>query len=143
MLNTTSKTAVKAVIFLASKSGTEEKTGILETAEGINASAHTVGKILQVLARKGFIKSVKGPSGGFYMDEQQRECPLIEIISAVEDKPFFTRCGLGLSHCSDCRPCPIHEEYKQLQQMIERVFHEKTVNDFSGRLSTGLTHLIG
>jgi len=143
MLNTTSKTAVKAVIFLASKADIEEKTGILETAEAINASAHTVGKILQVLARKGFIRSVKGPSGGFYIDQQQRTCPLIDIISAVEDKPFFRACGLGLSHCSDARPCPIHEEYKMVQNMIEKVFHENTVNDFSGKLSNGLTHLIG
>ncbi len=143
MLNTTSKTAIKAVIYLASNTNDEEKIGILETAEGINASAHTVGKILQVLARKGFIKSVRGPSGGFYIDKQQRECPLIDIISAVEDKPFFRVCGLGLSHCSDRRPCPIHEEYKLVQNMIEKVFQEKTVNDFSGKLSNGLAHLIG
>ena|SRR5690554_2862133 len=143
MLNTTSKTAIKAVIYLASNTNDEEKIGILETAEGINASAHTVGKILQVLARKGFINSVRGPSGGFYIDKQQRECPLIDIISAVEGKPFFRVCGLGLSHCSDRRPCPIHEEYKLVQNMIEKVFQEKTVNDFSGKLSNGLTHLIG
>lgn len=143
MLNTTSKTAIKAVIFLASKTDREEKTSILETAEGINASAHTVGKILQVLARKGFITSVKGPSGGFYIDTKQKDCLLIDIINAVEDKPFFRGCGLGLVSCSDLHPCPIHEEYKRVQDTIEKVFYEKTVNDFSSKVASGLTHLVG
>ena len=44
MLSLTCKTAIKAVIYLASKFESEEKSGIKEIAEYINASEHTVGK---------------------------------------------------------------------------------------------------
>ena len=66
MLSLTCKTAIKAVIYLASKFESEEKSGIKEIAEYINASEHTVGKVLQTLVKEGVINSLKGPTGGFF-----------------------------------------------------------------------------
>ncbi|MEO6834058.1 MAG: Rrf2 family transcriptional regulator, partial [Chitinophagaceae bacterium] len=66
MLSYTCKTAIKAVIYIATQSKTKQKTGIKEVASHINASEHTVGKILQSLVRQGIINSLKGPSGGFF-----------------------------------------------------------------------------
>ena len=53
MLSHTCKTAVKAVIFLAIKFEKGEKSGIKEIAEYIEASEHTVGKMLQTLVKEG------------------------------------------------------------------------------------------
>lgn len=50
MLSLTCKTAIKATIYLSGKNG--EKTSIKEISGRINASEHTVGKILQQLAKK-------------------------------------------------------------------------------------------
>lgn len=72
MLSYTCKTAVKAVIFLATKYEKGEKTGLKEVAEYIGASEHTVGKMLQTLVRQDVIKSLKGPAGGFYISEEQK-----------------------------------------------------------------------
>ena len=43
MLSLTCKTAIKAVIYLASKFETGQKASIKEIAEFINASEHSVG----------------------------------------------------------------------------------------------------
>ena len=51
MLSLTCKTAIKAVIYLASKFESGEKAGIKEIAEYINASEHSVGKMLQTLVK--------------------------------------------------------------------------------------------
>ena len=83
MLSYTCKTAIKAVIYLASKSETGEKSAIREIAEQINASEHTVGKILQTLARQGLINSLKGPTGGFYITESQQNQPIINIVETT------------------------------------------------------------
>ncbi|MCC6187218.1 MAG: Rrf2 family transcriptional regulator, partial [Chitinophagaceae bacterium] len=61
MLSLTCKTAIKAVIYLASKYDSGEKAGIKEIAEFINASEHTVGKMLQTLVKENTINSAKGP----------------------------------------------------------------------------------
>ena len=55
MFSHTCKTAVKAVIFLATRFETGEKAGIKDIAEHIEASEHTVGKMLQTLVKQNVI----------------------------------------------------------------------------------------
>lgn len=143
MLSYTCKTAVKAVIFLATKKEDGEKTGIREIAEHIEASEHSLGKVLQTLVRQDVIKSMKGPSGGFFMSKRQREQPLINIVFAVDGKNTFKGCGLGLSRCSATHPCPIHNEYKEAREIVERIFKTKTVADLCEPVNSGLAYLFG
>lgn len=143
MLSYTCKTALKAVIYLSCKSAGGEKAGIKEIAEHINASEHTVGKILQTLARQGLINSLKGPSGGFYINDKQQRQPLSNIVETVEGKQVFKECGLGLSKCSATHPCPIHNEYKLARDMIEQLFRQKRVQDLCDPVNSGIAHLIG
>jgi Rrf2 family protein len=143
MLSYTCKTAIKSVIYLASKSELGEKAGIKEIAERINASEHTVGKILQTLARQGLINSVKGPSGGFFINKLQQNQPISNIVETIEGKQVFKECGLGLSKCSALHPCPIHDEYTAARDMIEKLFSEKKVKDLCGPITNGLAYLIG
>jgi len=143
MLSKTCKTAIKAVIYLCSKFDTAENVSIKQVAEFINASEHTVGKILQTLARQNVINSMKGPTGGFYISEQQQKQPIINIVEAIDGKQIFTSCGLGLSKCSATHPCPIHNEYKQVRDLMEKIFREKNVLTLCKPVSNGLAYLMG
>ena len=143
MLSYTCKTAIKAVIYLASKSDGGEKAGIREIAEHIDASEHTVGKILQTLARQNLINSVKGPSGGFFINKAQQNQPISNIVETIEGNQIFKECGLGLSKCSAKHPCPIHDEYKVARDMIEKLFREKKVKDLCDPVTNGLAYLTG
>lgn len=143
MLSNTCKTAVKAVIFLCSKSDSTEKSSIKEVAEYINANEHTIGKILQILVKHNLIKSVKGPSGGFYISEEQKKMPIINIVESIDGKEIFKSCGLGLSKCSSSHPCPIHNEYKEARDIVENLFKEKRVLDLCQPVNLGMAYLIG
>lgn len=143
MLSLTCKTAIKAVIYLSSKSEGGEKANIKEVSGRIDASEHTVGKILQLLARKKIINSLKGPYGGFYLNEAQQEQPIINIVEAIEGDHIFQECGLGLSKCSASHPCPIHDEYKIARELMEKVFRERKVRALCNSVTNGLAHLIG
>lgn len=143
MLSYTCKTAVKAVIFLATKYDKGEKSGIREIAEYIGASEHTVGKMLQTLVKQGVINSLKGPSGGFYISEEQLNKPIIEIAEAIDGKNIFRMCGLGLSRCSDTHPCPIHNDYKQARDIIEQIFRTRKVIDLREPVNSGFAYLFG
>ena len=81
MLSYTCKTAVKAVIYLASKFDSGEKAGIKDIAGFIDASEHTVGKMLQALVKADVINSFKGPTGGFYMNARQINKPIVCMYS--------------------------------------------------------------
>ena len=143
MLSLTCKTAIKAVIYLSSKSESGEKASLKEIADRINASEHTVGKILQLLARRRIINSLKGPSGGFYLNEEQQEQPIINVVEAIEGDGVFQECGLGLSKCSASHPCPIHDEYKVARELMEKIFRERKVRVLCNSVTDGLAYLIG
>lgn len=143
MLSLTCKTAIKAVIYLASKFDSGEKAGIKEIAEFINASEHTVGKMLQSLVREDVIKSAKGPNGGFYITGRQKNQPIINIIDAIDGKDVFDECGLGLSKCSATHPCPIHSDYKTIRDQFKTMCRQKRVSDLCETVNNGLAYLMG
>jgi len=143
MLSYTCKTAVKAVIYLASKYESGERSGVKEISEYINASEHTVGKIMQTLVKQGVINSVKGPTGGFYISKEQCKQPIINIVAAIDGKQVFKECGLGLSKCSSTHPCPIHNEYKKAREIIEKLFSSRNISDLCKPVNNGLAYLMG
>ena len=143
MLSLTCKTAIKAVIYLASKFESGEKAGIVEIAEFIDASEHTVGKFLQSLVKEDVINSVKGPNGGFYLTAKQKAQPIINIVEAIDGKEVFNQCGLGLSKCSSTHPCPIHNDYKGVRDLFEKLCREKKIADLCEPVNDGLAYLFG
>lgn len=143
MLSYTCKTAVKAVIYIATQSKSTQKSSIKEVASHINASEHTVGKILQSLVRQRIINSLKGPSGGFFIDKNQEQRPIIDIVNAIDGKEVFTGCGLGLTKCSATHPCPIHDQYKIARDLIQQLFKVNKIADLCGPITEGLAHLVG
>jgi Rrf2 family protein len=142
MLSKTCKTAIKAVIYLSLKFETEENAGIKEISEFINASEHTVGKILQTLVKQSVINSLKGPSGGFYISKEQQKQPIINIVEAIDGKQVFKSCGLGLNKCSSSHPCPIHDDYKKARDIIWDLFRKKRVLDLCEPVHSGLAYLM-
>lgn len=143
MLSLTCKTAIKAVIYLASKFESGEKSGIKEIAEFIDASEHTVGKMLQTLVKENVINSLKGPTGGFYISLKQKNQPIINVVEAIDGKELFKQCGLGLSKCSATHPCPIHNNYKAVRDLFEQMCRDKKINDLCEPVNNGLAYLIG
>lgn len=143
MLSLTCKTAIKAVIYLASKFESGEKTSIKEIAEFIDASEHTVGKMLQTLVKEDIINSSKGPTGGFFINIKQKNKSILTIIEAIDGKEVFKQCGLGLSKCSATHPCPIHDDYKTVRDLFEKLCREKKLSDLCEPVNEGLAYLMG
>lgn len=143
MLSITCKTAIKAVVYLASRFKSGEKAGIKEIASFINASEHTVGKMLQSLVKANIINSTKGPSGGFYISVKQLQQPVIHIVYEIDGKSVFNECGLGLSKCSATRPCPMHNDYKAIRDQFKIMCQEKKVIDLCETVNEGLAFLAG
>lgn len=143
MLSLTCKTAIKAVIYLASRTDLGARPGINEIAGAINANEHTVGKLLQTLVKQKVINSAKGPSGGFYISGEQQKRPIMTIIEAIDGNAIFTECGLGLSKCSAAHPCPIHDDYREGRILLEKLFKTRRIIDLCGTVSNGSAYLTG
>lgn len=143
MLSLSCKAGIKAVIFLGSRFESGDKSGIKEISKHINENEHTVGKILQKLVKNNIIKSVKGPNGGFYITQKQKSQPIINIVEAIDGKDVFKQCGLGLTKCSESRPCPFHNDFKPVRELFKNMCLEKKVSDLYHNVNKGLSYLVG
>jgi Rrf2 family protein len=133
--------AIKAVLYVAQKSNGGDKVGIKKIAKGINAPESFVAKILQQLGRSALVSSVKGPNGGFYLDEKQLSYSLAAIVTVIDGDLLFTGCALGLKSCSETKPCPLHFEFKAIREQMKITLQNATVGEFNEKLDAGISFL--
>lgn len=133
--------AMRAVFFIAHKTANGGRVGIKEIAVGINSPEHFLAKILQDLSRRNLIRSVKGPNGGFYMDDFTLKRRLSEVVEAVDGDGLFTGCGLGLENCSEVNPCPLHNDFKTIRNNIHAMLENTTIEELNEDLNLGITTL--
>ncbi len=129
--------AIRAAIYVSAESTVENKVGIEEICNHIEAPRHFTAKILQILTRNRIISSQKGVNGGFYLDKKQREKNLIEIVYATDGDLLFNGCGLGLKECSETEPCPLHDKFKSIRTNLKKMMEESTIESMSKKLKKG------
>lgn len=94
-----------------------------------NIPGHFLAKVLQQLARKGLLRSSKGPTGGFALRAPASEITLVQIVEALDGLSEYQRCVSGLSECTDDMPCGMHESWKQLRSRIMEYLEQTTIAD--------------
>ena len=129
--------AIKAMIFVAQKSKDEARVGIKEIAKGTDAPEHFIAKIMQDLSRRKLVHSVKGPKGGFYMNGQDLNTSIADIVKLMDGDKIYMDCVLGLKACSEKNPCPVHFEYKEIKRSLIKMMENNTIGDFNEKLDTG------
>ncbi|MCL6524525.1 MAG: Rrf2 family transcriptional regulator [Thermoflavifilum sp.] len=123
--------AIRAVIYIAHQSRNGKKVSIREVAQGIDSPLHFIAKILQYLSKRNIIQSTKGPNGGFYLDKRAMKQTLEDVVIAMDGDQVFEGCALGLRYCSESRPCPLHEEFKQIREQIRYSLQSTTIAQFA------------
>jgi Rrf2 family iron-sulfur cluster assembly transcriptional regulator len=129
MLSNTSKYAIRALIYLELFSNPGKKVGIKEIAEALDIPSPFLGKILQVLVKRGFLDSTKGPGGGFYLNKPAIDIALMEVIDVIDGLASFETCVIRTTPCSHDNPCSMHDKMAPLWNEMKRVFATETIAD--------------
>lgn len=98
-------------------------------AEQEEIPAHFLAKILQQLARKGLLRSSKGPTGGFILRVPPDEVSLLQIVEALDGLGDYEKCASGLAECNDQAPCGMHDSWKALRSRIMEYLERTTIAD--------------
>lgn len=141
MLSKSCKYAIRAAVYIAAQAAKDIKPGVKEIAEEIEAPQAFTAKILQNLSKYKIITSLKGPYGGFYCEEHQLKLPVIDIVNAVDGVAVFKECVMGLHHCSDAHPCPMHFKYAKSRNHLLVSFQQTTLGNLARDLSDGQVYL--
>lgn len=128
-------------MYISRQSAEGLRCSISEVAAAIGAPEAFTGKILQELVRKGLLASAKGPNGGFFLTREISACSLADIVSAIDGEKLFKGCALGLSTCSEKRPCPLHHEFTRIRAEIKNIMESTRLDAFSEELSQRLSFL--
>ncbi len=107
---------------------------VKQIAEQEGIPAHFLAKILQQLARKGLLRSSKGPTGGFSLRTPAKEVSLIQLVEALDGLTDYQKCVSGLSECTDDQPCGMHDSWKTLRSRIMDYLEKTTIADLVSAL---------
>jgi Rrf2 family iron-sulfur cluster assembly transcriptional regulator len=120
---------------LAQVAGNRKQGGItipeISKAEGISA-AHAA-KLLRILRRSGFIKSVRGKVGGYSLSRPAHKIVLSEVLDALGGRLFET--GFCESHsgqrrvCRHSTDCSLRILWATLQVAVDHVLEKTTLQD--------------
>jgi Rrf2 family transcriptional regulator, iron-sulfur cluster assembly transcription factor len=130
---------LQAVLYISMHPG--KLVGLKEMAANLSVPAPYLSKILQLLAKRRILRSVKGPGGGFEINPDTQNPTLLDIVAAIEGIEIFDRCGIGLKLCSDENPCPIHNKYKAFREEMRKMLTEKTIQQYGEEIKVAGTKI--
>lgn len=95
-------------------------------AEGIPSGY--LAKILQQLAKAGFIRSAKGRDRGYLFAKPPEEISLLDLFDALEDEPLFGDCPLRHCACGGTNQnCHIFAQWTAATRRFKELLEETTI----------------
>lgn len=103
-LSEASSIAIHAMVLIAKAEG---QINVNKISELTGSSRNHLAKVMQRLVKAGFVKSTRGPSGGFSMNVNPKSVSLLNIYECIEgpievggcplDRPIcpFDKCLMG------------------------------------------------
>ncbi len=126
----TGEYAIRAILHLAR----QEKDILVmsgQVAEKEDIPAHYLAKILQRMAKFGYVDSFKGRGGGFKITKLAMTSSILDIVERIEGPVITLKCVTGLKECSDEHPCPLHDEWSELRDKIQHLITSKSVGQLA------------
>ena len=115
-LNKSTRFALYSIVELSLEPQSIVSAG--EIAAKYQISEHHVAKVLQKLARSGFIRSIRGVRGGFQIAQDPKKITMMDVIGIFEPHLPQGNCLL-LDFEETCRrqgDCRIGEVFKEIQE---------------------------
>lgn len=120
---------LRALIFLAERRESGPVT-LSEIAERLMIPKAFLSKILQQLAKKGVVRSLKGPSGGFVLAAEPRSLTMRDIIAEIDGPMRVFECFAKETDCALFDDCLMLDVFKRVEEEIGRVLGSYTLADF-------------
>ncbi|NRB11066.1 MAG: Rrf2 family transcriptional regulator [Rickettsiaceae bacterium] len=128
ILTTRSRYAVLAVLEVATReAGCPTKLSDISVSQDISISY--LEQIFPQLKKANIVKSVRGPGGGYLLNDSLDKISIISIIDAVEENLKMTRCSQDQRCMKDGIKCKGHYLWKGLTKQIRSYFAEISLSD--------------
>ena len=130
-LTTKGRYAIIAMVDLAIN-GVDEAVPLKDISSRQNISLSYLEQLFSKLRLSGLVKSIRGPGGGYILNQNISDLNLLDIITAVDEKIDQTQCG-GAMNCINDKPCLTHFIWTDLNNRINEYMREITLSDITLR----------
>jgi len=141
MISNSSKYALIGVLYLAVNSSEEKKILAKDLSGNTGVPKAYLSKLMQELKRHNLISSTRGPNGGFYLTDENREVRLIDIINVIDGDYRLTTCILSLHQCNEEHPCPLHSLMGDTKSKFVHHLENTKVQDLVNDIKKGNSFL--
>ena len=124
--------AIHAVIFIANNP--EKMVTAKEIATYHNASENHLSKVLQRLSRAGYVRSIRGPGGGFELARDPENITLREIYDLFEGPLYLNNC-LFLKTVCEYEVCVFGNLLSEINALVKDYLDTTSLKDVTKKIS--------
>ncbi|MCB8933028.1 MAG: Rrf2 family transcriptional regulator [Fimbriimonadaceae bacterium] len=110
-----------------------ESTTIAEIARDEGLTEPYVAKLVSALRKEGFLRSIRGQSGGYALERDASQIVIADVLNALGGRlyePGFCDRHSGLEDaCTHTDDCALRPLWRRVQFAVDRVLHGITLAD--------------
>jgi Rrf2 family protein len=108
--------AVRAITYMAKHKG--NRISAKELVKNLKVPQPFLRKILQVLDKKGLLRSYKGKGGGFLLHVRPQEIFLLDLIRIFQGRFRLNECFLKKHACPHTKDCRLRKKINKIQAYV-------------------------
>lgn len=124
--------ATRVLLVLAS-----QPQGSLLSAAELSAQTDVpqafIHKIVQDLARAGYVRTTAGIDGGASLSRRADSITLLDVFEAVEGPLCMNVCLIGPGACPRDETCPVHPVWVRVQEVVRRELAAETLSALAAK----------
>ncbi len=107
--------------------GSSEKyINVNEIAKKLGSSKHHVAKVMQQLSKRGYVKSYRGPTGGFVLNKKPEDIKFINIYEEIEGELTVSHCSFENHQC-EFNSCILKCVTRDMTKLFKEYMESQTV----------------
>lgn len=111
---------------IAMKSGSASAR---EISDAYGIPLPLLSKVLQKLARTGFVTSEHGANGGYRLRRPATDISALEVIRSIDGPIFLTSCFTEVPDCGVAHRCNVREPLRKVHEAIQGLLENISIAD--------------
>ena len=111
---------------MAMKSGSASAR---EISDSYGIPLPLLSKVLQLLARSGFVQSEHGANGGYRLSRDAHRINALEVIRSIDGPIFLTSCFTDEPDCTLSGKCNVREPLRKVHEAIQGLLENISIAD--------------
>jgi len=120
-----------ALKHLATRRAQSQTASAKDIAEAYGIPLPLLSKILQRLAKNGFLRSEQGTNGGYRLARDPNAITALDVIRAIDGPIILTSCFTEHGECHHSEKCSVREPLRKVHEGILRLLNNITMADIA------------